>query len=108
MDNNIYEVEREDYKNFLEQLNTEKMHKEESWLEQVHVVKIISNKTNKHLCSRVSDAELEEEHYYVFNYPDDDERIAPKPIWQIQLDTKEEVQTFIDLMNQIQKEKKND
>ena len=108
MDNSIYEVEREDYKNFLEQLNTEKMHKEESWLEQVHVVKIISNKTNKHLCSRVSDAELEEEHYYVFNYPDDDERIAPKPVWKIQLDTKEEVQTFIDLMNQIQKEKKND
>jgi len=107
MDNSIYEVEREDYKNFLEQLNTEKMHKEESWLEQVHIVKIISNKTNKHLCSRVSDAELEEEHYYIFNYPDDDERITPKPVWKIQLDSKEEVQTFINLMNQIQKEKKN-
>ena len=91
MDNSIYEVDMEDYKNFLEQLDTTKMHKEEAWMEQVHIIKIISNKTNKHLCSRISDDELEETHFYVFNYPDDDERIAPKPTMKIQLETREEV-----------------
>ena len=106
MDNSIYEVEREEYKTFLEQLNAEKTRKEESWLEQVHVVKIISNKTNKHLCSRVSDAELEEEHYYIFNYPDDDERIAPKPVLRVKLETKEEVQNFFNALNKAQAEAK--
>lgn len=103
MDNSIYEVEREDYKNFLEQLNTEKMHKEESWLEQVHIVKIISNTTNTHLCSRISDSELKEEHYYIFNYPNDDERITPKPVCKINLDTREEVQTFFNALSKLQR-----
>lgn len=108
MDNNIYEVERREYKTFLEQLNIEKMHKEEAWLESVHVVKIISNKTNKHLCSRVSDAELEEEHYYIFNYPEDDERIKPKAVRQIVLNSKEEVQDFFTAISKLQQEKSND
>lgn len=108
-DNDIYEVERNEYKTFIEQLNVEKMNKEESWLEQLHIVKIISNKTGKHLCSRISDSELEEEHYYIFNYPDDDERIAPKPVLKINLDTKEEVQAFFNVLSKLQKEaNKND
>ena len=108
MDNSIYEVDRDEYRTFLEQLNTEKLHKEESWLESVHIVKIISNKTNTHLCSRISDADLEEEHYYIFNYPEDDERIAPKAVMQIKLDTREEVQTFFDALSKLQKENKDD
>jgi hypothetical protein len=103
MDNSIYEVEKEDYKTFIQQLNTEKTHKEESWLEQVHIVKIISNSTNTHLCSRISDSELEEEHYYIFNYPNDNERIAPKPVCTINLDTREEVQTFFNALSKLQR-----
>lgn len=109
MDNSIYEVDREEYKTFLGQLNIEKMHKEESWLEQIHTVKVVSNKTNRHLCSRISDAELEEEHYFIFNYPDDDERIQPKPVCKITLNDKEQVQDFFNALSKLQKEaQKND
>ena len=108
MDNSIYEVEREEYKTFLDQLDKTKMHTEESWLEQVHIVKIISNKTNKHLSSRVSDAELEEEHYFIFNYPDNDERVVPKPVLKINLESREEVQDFLNALAKLQKENKND
>ena len=106
MDNSIYEVERDEYKIFLEQLNLDKMDLEESWLEQTHIRKVISKKTNKHLCSRISDAELEEEHYFIFNYPDDDECVTPKPKMKIKLETKEEVQTFFDALSKLQKEHK--
>ena len=108
MDNSIYEVDKEEYKIFLEQLNGEKLDKEESWLDNVHITKLVSKKTNKHLCSRVSDSELKEEHYYIFNYPDNDERAVPKPVCTIKLESKEEVQAFVDILNKIQKEKKND
>lgn len=107
MDNSIYEVEREEYKTFLDQLDKTKMHTEESWLEQVHIVKIISNKTNKHLSSRVNDAELEEEHYFIFNYPDSNECVAPKPVVKINLDTREEVQNFFNALSKLQKREKS-
>ena len=109
MNNSIYEVERSEYKIFIDQLDLTKVHTEESWLEQLHIVKIISNKTNKHLSSRINDAELEEEHYFIFNYPDNDERIEPKPVRKITLETKEEVQAFFDALSKLQsEEKKND
>jgi len=70
MSNEIYEVEKEDYKAFLGQLNTTKTHIEESWIDKVYITKIISNRTNTHLCSRICDMDLEEEHYFIFNYPE--------------------------------------
>lgn len=104
MENNIYEVEKDDYKAFLGQLNTSKTHIEESQEGQIHIIKIISNKSNKHLCSRINNTELEEERYYIFNYPDSDERIAPKQILKINLDSREEVQAFFNAISKIQKE----
>ena len=49
-----------------------------------------------------------EEYYYVFNMPDDDERIAPKPVMKITLDNKEDVQAFFDALNKLQLEAKKD
>lgn len=108
MDNSIYEVEREDYRNFIEQLNKEMMDTEVYSYQNCLFTKVFSKKTKKHLSSRVSDSDLEEEHYFIFNYPDDDERIAPKPTLKITLDTREEVQEFMNALAKIQKEKKND
>ena len=108
MENDIYEVDKEEYKTFLGQLDATKTHIEESWVEQLHIIKIISNKTNTHLCSRICDAELEEEHYFIFNYPDSDERITPKPVLKINLNSREEVQEFLNAISKLQKERSHD
>lgn len=104
MNNSIYEVDREDYRNFIEQLNKDMMDIEEYAYQNCYFTKVISKKTNKHLSSRISDSDLEEEHYFIFNYPDDDERIAPKPVLKINLDTRKEVQDFLNALSKIQKE----
>lgn len=108
MDNSIYEVEREDYKAFLGQLNFSMMDHEEYSLEDCEFVKIISKKTGKHLCTRIADNKEQKEHYFIFEYPDSDERVEPKPVWKINLNTKEEVQGFFNALSQLQKEEKND
>lgn len=108
MNNSIYEVEREDYKAFLGQLNFSMMDHEEYSLEDCEFVKIISKKTGKHLCTRVADNKEQKEHYFIFEYPASDERIEPKPVWKINLNTKEEVQGFFNALSQLQKEEKND
>lgn len=105
--NSIYEVERNDYVSFIGQLNKSLMDLEHGVLKDCNYIKILSRKTGKHLCTRIisHDEEHEgEEHYFIFNYPGDDERIAPKAIRQITLKTQEEVQAFFDALNKIQKE----
>lgn len=103
MDNSIYEVQREDYRNFIEQLNKEMMDTEVYSYQNCLFTKVFSKKTKKHLSSRVSDSDLEEERYFIFNYPDDDERIEPKPVLKINLETREEVQEFLNAIAKIQK-----
>ena len=105
MDNSIYEVEREDYVNFLSQINKQLMDVEEHILDNYTSIKIKSKKTKKHLCTRIIDHEVEEEKYFIFNYPDSDERIEPKPVRQITLETKEEVQHFFDALNKLQEQR---
>lgn len=104
MDNNIYEVTRDEYAGFIGQLNKEMMDVEQFYQENMTFIKIKSKNTGIHLCTRIIPDEGEE-HYYVFNMPADDERIAPKPVMKIQLDTKEEVQAFFDALNKIQQKK---
>ena len=108
MDNSIYEVERDDYKAFLGQLNFSMMDHEEYTLDGCEIVKIISKKTGKHLSTRISDNKEQKEHYFIFSYPDDDERVEPTPVLKINLNTREEVQDFFNALSQLQKEKKND
>ena len=61
---------------------------------------IFHNKnTNKLLCAREY-CSLEDvpEKYYIFEIPDNDERQAPIPKYQLKLETKEEVQAFFDFL----------
>jgi len=107
--NEIYEVERDDYVGFIGQLNKEMMDLEEYSYQDCYFIKIKSKKTGKHLCTRIIDLETEEEKYYVFEMPDEDERIKPKGILKVELKTKEEVQAFFDAINKLQQEAhKND
>lgn len=102
MDNSIYEVERNDYVAFLGQLKKDCADLEKYETEEETIVKLVSIKTGKHLTTRIIPKEGDE-HYFIFNYPDSDERTEPKPVRQITLETKEEVQHFFDALNKIQK-----
>ena len=106
MDNSIYEVERDEYVGFLSQLNKQMMDVEQFYEEDLTIMKIKSKKTGTHLCTRIISADGPE-HYYVFNMPDDDERIAPKPVMKVTLNNKEEVQAFFNALNKLQLEAKD-
>ena len=109
MDNSIYEVDRDEYKTFIGQLNASMMDTEVYSYEDCTFTKILSKKTGKHLSTRINDDKKQEEHYFIFNYPDDDERVEPKPILKVNFDTREEVQEFFNALSKLQKEaKKND
>lgn len=107
MSNDIYEVTRDEYAGFIGQLNKQMMDVEQSYQEDMTIFKIKSKNTGIHLCTRVIPEEGEE-HYFVFNMPADDERVAPKPVLKIMLDNKEDVQTFFNALNKLQQEKHND
>lgn len=108
MDNSIFEVERDDYAGFIGQLNKQMMDVEQLYESDCTFLKIRSKKTGKLLCTRII-PENGEEHYFVFEMPDDDERIKPIPVTKIHLGTKEEVQAFFNAINKLQLEAhKND
>ena len=116
MDNSIYEVTREDYKEFVNQIKPEYRDVKKEEIGTIHTAtKIYSKKTNKCLCSRVTYTanygDPDPEKYYIFEMPDDDERLAPIPKVKIVLETKEQVQAFLDgmkRMKEMEKEKNND
>lgn len=107
MNNDIYEVTRDEYAGFIGQLNKQMMDVEQLYQEDMTIVKIKSKNTGIHLCTRIIPEEGEE-HYFVFNMPADDERITPKPVLKITLNDKEEVQAFFNALNKLQQEKDND
>ena len=107
MDNSIYEVNRDEYAGFIGQLNKQMMDVEQFYEDKLTIMKIKSKKTGTHLCTRMI-TEDGEEYYYIFNMPDDSERIEPKPVMKITLDNREDVQAFFNAQNKIQSEAKKD
>jgi hypothetical protein len=105
----IYEVSRDEYVGFLGQIKLNARRAETVEEDNNTILRVYSANTGVHLCSRVIPKEEGEEKYYVFNMPADDERKPPEAIRKIILSTKEEVQTFFDILSKIQKgEMKND
>lgn len=104
----IYEVTRADYTSFVEQIKPEYRKVEVVEIDPIHTAtKIFSPNTGKCLCSRVTyTAEYgdpEPEIYYIFEMPENYERLAPIPKMRITLNSKEEVQKFFDYFAQKQK-----
>ena len=96
MDDSIFLVEREDYKAFVERLKVEAIEaKKEELTRSSAATKVFSKKTGKCLCSRVYSKE-EDEKYYIFEFPDDDEWGPPIPKRKITLETNEQVQLLFD------------
>lgn len=112
MDSSIYEVTRDDYKGFVNQIKPECRDVRIEEIGDTHVAaKIYSKKTGKCLCSRVAYSadygDPDPEKYYIFEMPDNDERCAPIPVQRITLTSKEEVQAFFDVVKKLQEEQKN-
>lgn len=99
----LYQVNRDEYVGFIGQLNKDKTEVEQYSNEHYTTITIVSKKTGKNLCSRVSFGGGREE-YYIFEMPEDDERITPKPIMKVHLDTLEQVQAFFTALGKAQKE----
>lgn len=110
MDNSIYEVNRDEYVGFVDQIKPDfRLVENFNEVNGYKVMKISGKKSRLHLCSRFIDEETGEEHYYIFNMPDDDERRSATPKRKIVLESKEEVQAFFDILSKLQKgDKKND
>lgn len=107
MDNSIYEVSRDEYAGYISQLKKDEMNVEKYYEDNMIITKIVSKNTGIHLCSAIGVVENEEveTHYYVFNMPLPEERIPPKPVLKVTLDTKEAVQAFFNALNKLQGDK---
>lgn len=107
---NVYEVEREDYKGFLDQINKDAKIIKEEQNEGIKWTKVYSKTNNKLLCTKetfFTNDRFGEEHYYVFEMPPEEDRIAAKPVQKIVLENKEQVQAFFNALSQLTKERKN-
>ena len=99
MNEEIFEVTREDYKAFVERLIPGQGH----IVEENNFIKIVSNKTEKCWCGRKK-IEDEPERYFIFDYPESDEWGPPIPKFKLNLETKEEVQALFDALAKMRKE----
>ena len=103
MDESVYRVEKEDYKAFLGQLDTSKTDIQVSEQEDHTTIRIVSQASGACLCARILYPQREEVEYYIYEYPSPDERVAPKPILHVNLETKEEVQAFMSALGKMQR-----
>ncbi len=110
MIDDIYEVTRDEYIGFVEQIKPDARDVQVVHIDDDHVAAhIYSKNTGKHLCSRVAcsnESKNEPERYYVINMPEPEERKPPIPKRKIVLTTKEEVQALMDFLSKKSKEGK--
>ena len=108
MENNIYEVERNDYVGFIGQIKKECKTVEVIGSGEPYTEINTYSLDKERLFARRCIWDTGEEKYYIFEMPDNDERCAPIPVQRITLTSKEEVQAFFDAIKKLQEEQKND
>ena len=102
MNNDVYEVERDEYAGFVSGLKKEVCEVEEGLEKGMKYIKIRSKLRDVHLCTRfIFDDGTER--YYIFNMPTAEESVPVKPVLKITLDTREAVQEFFDALSKVQK-----
>lgn len=101
MDNEIYEVERDQYAGVIGQINPVTSDMETYHEGDLTIIKIV-NKEGVHFTSRIINNETGEEKYYVFVLPQGDDCLPPKKIRKITLETREEVEAFFNALNKLQ------
>ena len=103
MNNDIFEVTRDEYAGFIGGLKKDVCDVEQCYEEDMTIIKIKSKLRDVHLSTRIIPKEGAE-HYYIFNLPLAEESIPNKPVLKVNLETKEEVQAFFDALNKLQLE----
>lgn len=99
----IFEVSRDEYKNFVETINPESRYIEEIDLSRFSkATKIMSNKREVCLGSRVSYTNNTPEKYYIFELPNKEELNPNPPVPKVKvvLETKEQVQKLLDFLKE--------
>lgn len=102
MENNIYEVERNDYVGFIGQIKKECKTVEVIGSGEPYTEINTYSLDKERLFARRCIWDTGEEKYYIFEMPEDSERCAPQVIRRITLETKEEVQQFFNVLAQLQ------
>ena len=105
MNKEIYQVDRDEYISFVNQIKPGCGELKIVENNDYTIANIHSKKTDMLLCAReIPKDEDKETLYYIYNLPENDERCAAKPVRKIVLETKEEVQTFFDILSKLQKD----
>ena len=96
LDKEIYEVERDEFTGFKDQLKMSCIQSEIKNEEDKQVENFYSITTGALLCARECDRDTGDFKYYVYNMPEDDERKPAPRKRLIELQTREEAQKFFD------------
>lgn len=108
----IYEVEANDYKSFIEQIKPEcRIIKEVKLDWKTSQIQIVSKKTGHILAGRTFDhrtgnKERDPERYYIYETPLAEESRPPVPKYHLHLDTREEVQAFFTALSKMKGDNK--
>ena len=110
MNDDIYEVTRAEYSRLVETIKSEARDIMQYIKDDYKYIDIYSKNTHVKLTSRVTyvgDMQSHnDEKYYIYNLPQPEERNADIPKCRIILETREEVQAFLDAIARMNKEKK--
>lgn len=108
MDKEIFEVTRMDYKSFLRSVKPEyRVFKKEAVSDRREAMNMYSGINNVLLGGReydiIDDDNRMSEKYYIYNLPCAEESVPPQPVVQVVLETKEEVQQFLDYYQKLKR-----
>ena len=109
MNDDIYEVEKEDYISFLQTLKPSYCIQKQNQIDDWHYeITETSKLTNKLLCKKIVTLDLKKEYvaderYYIINLPEDEESQEPDGKLRIELKTPEELKAFFKIISECSK-----
>lgn len=103
MNKEIYQVGRDEYVGLIGEMKTSCFDMEKEYSSDGIHIKLVSKRTGETMTERIIDEE-QNETYYIYVLPENNERAAPKKIRRYCLESKEEVQTFFNILNKLQQE----
>ena len=106
MDKEIYEVTRDEFKGFLDELKPECVDYRICQTGDNKIIRVFAKDSMDRLFAEQILLEGNAQ-YYIYEMPRNDERQVSKPIRKIVLETKEEVEKFFEVLNKIQKGEHN-
>ncbi len=109
MNDDVYEVDKEDYISFCQTLNSNSYIETQNQIDDWHYEILETSKlTNKILCKKKITLDLKKEyvidqHYYIINLPEAEESHEPSGKIHIELKTPEELKAFFKIISECSK-----